>query len=560
MSNPATEMTIDDAFRQAYQHQQAGQLQQAEMLYNKILQVQPQFHMAWFQLGLIAVNVNKMDVAAQMISKASECRPVEMTYHRALCEIYRRLGDLDKAQHHGRQATKLSSNDADSFYNYGLALADAKKFEEAIEVYKRSIEINPQYGLAYNNLGSAWEEIDDMDSAFDAYQKAIDIDPQHSEAQHNLGAILNQRGQIDEAKACYIVAIDANPNFTYAHHSLSTLKKYTQDDPHLEMLENLASQAPQMDHEMQTKFWFALGKARGDVKQYEESFEAYSKANTLHRQTFPYDVEGNKTYISTVMDEFDQKFANKKSTGLGDETPVFILGMPRSGSTLIEQILDSHSQIHGAGELSDLSDIVVEFTNMQEGESYIGWLENADDKILHDIGQRYVERLRQHSNSALRIVDKMPGNFFYVGLIHKILPNAKIIHSMRDPMDICISNYTRLFKQTMPFAYDLKELGQYCRMCHDMMTHWQSVLPNDFIFEARYEELVDDLETKARELIDFCGLEWEAGCLDFYKNKRIVKTASHNQVNKPIYKTSVRRWKKYEDYIQPLIDGYEQNE
>ncbi len=558
MSNLVTDMTVDQAFRQAYQHQQAGQLQQAEMLYDQILQAQPQFHAAWFQLGLIAVNVNKMDMAVQMISKASECRPVEMVYHRALTEIYRRLGDLDKAQHHGRQATKHGENDADSFYNYGLALADAKKFEEAIEAYKRSIEINPQYGLAHNNLGSAYENMDDMDAAFTAYQKAVEIDSSHSEAQHNLGAILNQRGQIEEAKDCYMAAIKANPNFTYAHHSLSTLKKYTTDDPHLEMLENLTSQVPQMDHEMQTKFWFALGKARGDIKTYKESFEAFNKANALHRQTYPYDVEGNKIYVSAVMDEFDQNFANKKSTGLDDETPIFILGMPRSGSTLIEQILDSHSQIHGAGELSDLSDIMAETTQLESGVSYVEWLDKADEGILHNMGQRYLERLRRHSGSALRIVDKMPGNFFYVGLIHKILPNAKIIHSMRDPMDICISNYTRLFKQTMPFAYDLKELGQYCRMCHDMMTHWQSVLPNDFIFEARYEDIVNDLEGKARELIDFCGLEWESGCLDFYKNKRVVKTASHNQVNKPIYKTSVKRWEKYEDYIRPLIDGYYQ--
>jgi len=556
MSNAAQEMTIDQAFNKAYHLQQAGELQQAETLYNQILNAQPQFHMAWYQLGLMAVDVGKMDIAAQMIAKASECRPVEMTYHRALTEIYRRLKKLDKALHHGKQATKLGENDADSFYNYGLALADALKFEEAVDAYKKAVTLNPQYGLAYNNLGSAYEQIDDEDAAYDAYAKAIEINPNHSEAQHNLGAILNQRGKNEEAKACYIKAIEANPNFTYAHHSLSTLKKYTEDDPHLEMLENLATQAPQMDHEMQTKFWFALGKARGDIKQYKESFEAYERANKLHRQTYPYNVEDAKASIEEITAGFDEEFASKESVGCEDKAPVFILGMPRSGSTLIEQILDSHSQIHGAGELKYLSDIIVDVTKGEADKNYMLWLSEASDDQLKEVGERYIERLRQHSDGALRIVDKMPGNFFYAGLIYKILPNAKIIHSMRDPMDICISNYTRMFKQIMPFAYDLKELGQYCRLCHDMMDHWRSVLPEQSLYTMKYESLVDDLEGKARELIEFCGLEWEESCLDFHKNKRVVKTASHNQVNKPIYKTSVKRWKKYEDYIRPLIDGY----
>ena len=556
MNNTAQDMTVDQAFHKAYHLQEAGDLQRAEHLYNQILQVQPQFHMAWFQLGLIAVNVNKMDMAAQMIAKASECRPVEMTYHRALTEIYRRLGQLDKALYHGRQATKHGENDADSFYNYGLALADDKKFEDAIKAYKKAVALNPQYGLAFNNLGSAYENIDDEEAALDAYKKAIEINPQHAEAQHNLGAILNQRGQNEQAKECYIKAIEANPNFTYAHHSLSTLKTYTSDDPHVAMLENLVTQTATMDHEMQSKFWFSVGKMRGDLKKYKESFDAYEMANKLHRQTYPYNVEDTRKAVTSLTRGFDKNFAQNKQTGCDDETPVFILGMPRSGSTLIEQILDCHSQIHGAGELKDLSDIVADVTKAEAGASYLEWLTNASNDELHEMGQRYLERLRTHSDSAVKIVDKMPGNFFYCGLIHKILPNAKIIHSMRDPMDICISNYTRMFKQIMPFAYDLKELGQYCRLCDDMMAYWKNVLPKDFILGLQYEEVVEDLEGKAKELIEFCGLEWEDNCLDFYKNKRVVKTASHNQVNKPIYKTSVQRWKKYEDYIQSLVEGY----
>jgi len=283
MTNPAENMTVDQAFHKAYHLQQAGELQQAELLYNQILQAQPQYHMAWYQLGLMAVDVGKMDIAAQMISKASECRPVEFAYHRALTEIYRRLKDLDKALHHGRQATRHGDNDVDSFYNYGLALADALKFDEAIEAYKKAVSLNPQYGLAWNNLGSAYENIEDLDAAFEAYKKATEINPLHAEAQHNLGALYNQRGEEKAAIECYLKAIEANPIFVYAHQSLSTLKKYAPDDPHLKMLENLASQIHQFDHEMQTKYWFALGKARADIGKHKEAMEAYGTANKLKK-------------------------------------------------------------------------------------------------------------------------------------------------------------------------------------------------------------------------------------------------------------------------------------
>ena len=553
MTAISQDLTIDQAFHQAVQLQNAGQLQQAEQLYNKVLAAQPHFHAAWFQLGVMASGVGKMQMAAELIAKASELRPVEFAYHRALCEIYRRLQHLDKAMHHGLQATMHAPNDADSFYNYGLALADAKKFDAAIEAYSKAIAINPRYGLAYNNLGSAYENMDDEGAAYDAYKKAVDINPKHSEAQHNIGAILNQRGKIDEAKACYIAAIESNPQFVYAHHSLSTLKKYAADDPHVQMLEDMIPSVAHMNHEMQTKFWFALGKVRGDVGRYKESFEAYNNANTLHRQTFPYNIEDTKSRISDIISRYDAPLAQKAVQGFPDDAPVFILGMPRSGSTLIEQILDSHSQIHGAGELSYLSDVIADTAGLEIGMSYMDWLKDADDAVLHDMGQRYVEKLRQHGEGELRIVDKMPGNFFYTGLIHKMLPNAKIIHSMRDPMDICISNFTRMFKQSMAFAYDLGELGQYCRACHEMMAHWQTVIPSQNFLELHYEALVGDVEQQAKELIAFCGLEWEASCLDFYNNKRIVKTASHAQVIQPIYNSSVKRWKKYEAHIEPLM-------
>ena len=553
-----TTPSTEQLFAQGCKQHEAGRLGEAEAFYTEALRHDKSFHPAWFQLGVLATSVHKLPEAITLIQRASACAPQEFTYPRALCEIHRRLGQLDQAIHHGTQATTLNPNDADSFYNLGLALFDAQRFEDAVAAYQRAVAVNPNYGLAYNNLGAAYEQLDDMDAACDAYEKAVDIDPQHHEAQHNLGAIENQRGRLAEARTRYHAAIAANPHFIHAHHSLSTLKQYGPDDAHVQILENLAPQVPSMAPDTQARFWFALGKVRSDLEQHDASFAAYEKANTLHRKTFAYHTDDARREIADVVNRFDQPPRATPHHGCADATPIFVLGMPRSGSTLIEQILDSHSQVTGAGELSDLSELVTEAASSQPGTSYVDWFQRASDEELTQLGERYLKRLRSHSDSAVRIVDKMPGNFFYVGLIHKLFPRARVIHSMRNPWDTCVSNYTQQFKNLMPFAYDLTELGRYCRLCDDMMDHWKASLPSGFIYEARYEDMVDDFETQARALIDFCGLPWEDTCLAFHKNKRVVKTASHAQVVKPVYRSSVHRWKQYENQIAPLIESYEQ--
>ncbi len=555
--HPTPLNTAAEFFEAARRHHAAGELGRAEVFYVQAVEHDPHFAAAWFQLGVLAVAVNKLKVAAQMMAKASDCRPREFTYHRARCEIHRRLKELDRAIDHGSQAVALNSEDAESFYNLGLALFDASRFDEAARAYWRAVTIAPDYGLAHNNLGSALEQAGDLDGAYAAYERAADLDAGHCEAQHNLAALENQRGRLSEARKRYHAAIAADPAFVHSHLGLSGLKRYDVQDRHVEMLEGLVSRAPRMAPEAQTKFWFALGKARSDLGQHDASFDAYQRGNALHRQTFAYATEDVRRQIADVIERFDCGPAAPSASACVDATPVFVLGMPRSGSTLIEQILDCHPQISGAGELSEFSDLLTETASLPAGASYVDWFRHAGDDELRGLGERYLERLRDHSRDAVRIVDKMPGNFFYVGLIHKIFPNARVIHSLRNPWDTCVSNFTRLFKSVMPFAYDLTELGQFCRMCDDMMAHWKASLPGRFIHEARYESLVQDLEPQARALIDFCGLPWDDACLAFHKNQRVVKTASHAQVVKPLYRTSVGRWQAFEKHLAPLRRGYE---
>lgn len=544
--------TPQQALTRAVQFSKSGNLAQAEQLCRRIIEVQPDFHQAYFQLGLIAVQVGKSQVAADMIVQALQRDPTNFVYHRVSGEVYRRLGHLDKAIHHGQQATSLAPQDAESFYNLGIALADSGKLEEAVQAYNKALSNKPDYGLAANNLGSAMEKLGNEESAVQAYRKAIEINPAHTEAQNNLGAVLSARGELDEAKACFSAAIEANPSFVHAHHNISTIKKYSKDDPHLAALESLLKSAPQMPDDSRMQFWFAIGKAWDDTGRYKEAFDAFQRGNKLKRKTFQYDISNTEQTADDIIKKFDSAFAKKKTTEFDDASAVFIVGMPRSGTTLIEQILSSHSKIYGAGELKDFTDVVQEFQDDKAPHHFMEWLLQADDKKLQEIGEAYIGRLRSLDSKAVRITDKMMGNFFYVGLIHKALPKAKIIYSVRNPLDIGISIYSRLFNETMPFAYDLEELGRYYNLCNRMMEHWKQVLPKGAILEVKYENIIAGLETQARRLIDYCGLEWEDACLGFYKNKRPVKTASIAQVRQPIYKSSVARWENYRTQLAPL--------
>jgi tetratricopeptide (TPR) repeat protein len=398
------------------------------------------------------------------------------------------------------------------------------------------------------------ERLGDSKGAEAAYAKAVLINPRHAEAQNNLGALMSESSRLDGARACFAAAIKANPAFVASHYNLSTLKKYTAGDPHVAMLEKLAPQAAKLAGAEQTRFWFSIAKAREDVGRYDEAFAAYEQGNRLKRATVKYNEKKSQEVMQDVIDRFDASlFKKNKGAGFKDETPVFIIGMPRSGTTLLEQIISSHSAVHGAGELRDLGEALGEMQpELAKGASYMDWLSGADKNSLAAAGEAYIRRLRGYDAKALRITDKMPGNFFYAGLILKILPGAKIIHSVRNPLDTCFSNYSRLFKDTMPFAYDLTELGHYYNSYRQMMDHWKNTLPAGSILDVNYEDVVEDLEGQSRRLIDFCGLNWESACLDFHNNKRPVKTASAAQVSQPIYKSSVARWERFAQHLGPL--------
>jgi Sulfotransferase family len=297
----------------------------------------------------------------------------------------------------------------------------------------------------------------------------------------------------------------------------------------------------------QIELHFALGKACDDIGQSGEAFGHWLAGNTLKRQQIDYDEATTLEELDQVRAVYTSEFIQaSQGTGHPSSVPIFIMGMPRSGSTLIEQILASHPRVFGAGELHDLA-AAVESTTMGSGGSA------GRREKMQDIGARYIAAIERLAPGADRITDKLPQNFIFAGLIHLALPNAAIIHTIRDPIDTCLSCFSTMFTAEQNFTYDLAELGRYYRHYQSLMVHWHRVLPPSRILDVRYEDVVADLEGQARRIVAHCGLDWDPQCLAFHKTERIVRTASATQVRQPIYKDAVGRWRQYAEFLAPLM-------
>lgn len=548
---------LNQAMDLAQAHEKAGRFSEAEAAYRQMIANDQQFHPAYHALGLLAFNAGNLGMAADLLRAAVALDNKKVLYQRNYGEMCRRLGRLDEAITAGKAACKLAPKDIDAHYNLGLAYTDAKDYAKAIEAYRKALELDPKHGLSWNNLGSALEQQGDKTAALEAYTKAVALNPRHAEAQNNAGAIFSEQGKLDEARASFEAAIDAKSDFVEAHYNLSSLKTYKKDDPHLAMLEGVYANRNALSNHARIRYSFALGKALDDIGQYERAFAAYDEGNKLQHAILPMDERHADAMLENIMQIFDAKFfADRQAwqvTQDAKRTPVFIVGMPRSGTTLLEQILCSHASVYGAGELSDLNEVISKVMHAQQGKPFTEGVQALSEADVRHIGEDYLKRVWKLSPESAFITDKMPANFFYLGLIHLALPNAKIIHAMRDPMDSCFSCYSRLFNDTMEFAYDQGTLGRYYARYIKLMQHWHKVLPAGTILDLPYEKMVDDTEAQARRVLEFVGLPWDENCLQFHKNDRLVKTASVAQVRKPIYKTSVARWKHFGQHLTPLL-------
>jgi len=473
-----------------------------------------------------------------------------------------RQGDRDEAARILRKTLRLHPKSAEAHNSLGLVLHTSGQFLEAVACYKTALSLKPDYWMAHNNLGASLHELNRPDQAIPCYQKALTLNPRYADAHGNLGNALQSLGRIDEARRTFEAAIALAPRQASRYHSLSACKRFSAGDPYLAAMEALAAEADKLPEDDRMQLHFALAKALGDVGEHRRSLGHLLTANALKRRQLTYDEVTTLQRFERIHTVFTPGLMDKSlihdRRGLEESSPVpiFVVGMPRSGTTLIEQILASHTKVSGAGELADFRQSA---DAVMGGVAYPEAVPSLSAGQLRQIGARYLAGLRRKFPGAEWVVDKMPTNFLFAGLIAQALPNARIIHTRRDPADTCLSCFSLLFKGDLPFTYDLAELGRYYRAYERLMAHWRAVLPPGVMLEMPYEGLIADLEGQARNLVAHCGLEWDPACLSFDKTDRVVLTASSAQVRQPIYRSSIGRWRPYQDMLGPLFEalGYD---
>ncbi len=516
--------------------------------YRKALRCNPRHEGALVSLADILRTQDALDDAVTYLSEAIAINPKSFEAHMLFGNILKDRGESEKVVEAFRQATEINPKSKEAHNNLGLALRDQGRMAEAIASLRCALNIDPDYTDGLYNLGRAYEMNGDLDEAESAYQHVLEIDSQYLEAIFRLGIVCNDRGDKEEALACFRRVLSIDPESSKAYQVIAKTKKHTEYDAEIAAMESLHGKEGNTV-EQNKGYAFGLAKAYEDLGEYEKAFEYMREGNQLKRTTFNYSIEQEQGIFDGIKKVFDRDLLNASVvTGVQDKTPIFIVGMPRSGTTLTEQILASHPQVYGAGELVYMDSII---SQLREGKNASYSLRQTNEAVFLQIGTEYMGRIRALDAEAPRITDKMPHNFLNIGYIRKALPNAKIIHCRRDPMDNCLSIFKQEFAGSLSFAYDQEELGRYYLLYEDLMRHWHEAMPG-IIYDIQYEELVADQESQTRKLLEYCGLPWDDACLSFHKTERRVATASFTQVRQPIYRDSVQLWKRYERQLEPL--------
>jgi tetratricopeptide (TPR) repeat protein len=436
----------------------------------------------------------------------------------------------------------------------GLAQAhlDAGDLAAAEAAIRHSLLVEGNSSASWVLLASVLAHTMRQGAALEAYDQALSIDPKQVRVVLSRGHVLKTLGRRAEAEAAYRSCLQLQPDFGEAYYSFADLKNYSFSDTEIRAMQDIL-QSSGTALKIQVQVNFALGRAHEQRKQYATAFAHYAAGNVARRREAPFDAATFEDKCRRVAATFSAEFLRSRAdSGVVDSSPIFVVGLPRSGSTLVEQVLSSHSRVEGTMELPNILRMVRELDHNQGGadaypESVIG----LSKERLAVLGARFIDETRIYRSDRPRFIDKMPNNFSHVGLIHLMLPNATIVDVRRHPMDACFSAYKQHFAQGQSFTYDLEDLGRYYRSYLALMDHWDAVLPGK-VCHLAYEDLVRDTETSVRKLIAHCGLEFEPACLRFHETKRSVRTASSEQVRMPIYDSGIGFWRHFETELEPL--------
>ncbi|MFQ5487265.1 MAG: tetratricopeptide repeat protein [Gammaproteobacteria bacterium] len=518
-------LTLDGDFPAALMnlaniHLAAGRYAAAAPLYQRLLRHHPEQAGAWINLGEACRLQGRLVDACRAFRQALSLQPALNGIWQCLGELYVQLEHLDEAAGAFRKALESEGERADLWFK----------------------------------LGHVEELRGQMDEALAAYRHVRQRQPDNADAHYVLGNALAGLGRFEEAVDMFHTALRCNPALTAVYYALTQIRSYRFSASEVQQMEALHRQNTLSD-EQREFLDFALCRALEQEQRYDDAFHFLAEGNRLARKQYHYDSAGMEAFFRDIRAVFDRDFFERRSEfGIVDKTPIFIVGMMRSGTSLVEQILASHPQVCGAGELTDLKQIIYYAGGDLNTQAYPAQAPDLDAGQVQARAREYLSRLAARTGGAERVTDKMPGNFRYLGMIRLMFPHARVIHCRRHPLDTCLSCYRLHFSGTHPYAYDLRELGHYYGLYAGLMAHWRTVLPG-YIHDIQYESLVVDQEAEVRRLLDFCGLPWHPACLDFHKTERAVITASQSQVRAPLYRSALQTWKAYEPHLGPLIEA-----
>ncbi len=510
-------MHFSEQIQEGLSFQKAGKPREADRVFREVLAKDSEHHQANYALGMLYHQEGRNELAIPLLSKAVELRPRDFAAAINLGIIQREEGLLAAAQVNLENAVAIQPHSATAHITLGMLLMDRNELDAALSEVEQGLRLDPDDPMTYARLGM----------------------------------LMQIRGEPDKAAAYYRKVIELNPLDGTAHRSLVFLQRYTEYNDDIKKMEAAFESADTSDKD-RILLGNALGKAFDDLGQYDNAFDYLRTANQLQRRVYDYSVEKQKAFFDRHKQGLNQALLTHcKEHVVTDQTPIFVVGMPRSGTSLVEQILASHPLAYGAGEV-EYTRLFVDAVQGFTKKSFPLDIEHVPPEILKKAGWAYIEKLKLNAGQAGRVVDKLPHNFLRVGLFAAVMPKAKIVLFDRNPMDNCLSIFQHLFGPAHAYAVDLSDLGRYYRLYQDLMDWWEEILPGH-MHHVRYEELVGDTENQVRRLLKYCELPFHENCLSFHKTRRQVKTPSAAQVQQPIYQGSIGRWKNYEKHLSPLM-------
>ena len=558
VSIPAMDQRVHTLLSEAAQCLRQGRAAKAKKLCEQAVALAPHSADAHMVLADTLAARRETDQAKRHYEKATECDKHHFGAWINYGVFMKEIGDFKNAVRCFKNAVMLDGKSTLARYNLAYALFQAEQFSDSAQAFEIFLKMEPNFAPAYHTLGVNQELAGDYDAALKSFEKSLQLEPNQARCYFRIGSVYQVLGRFEDAEPNYRKAIELSPSFGKSYAALATANRFSDEAEQNEVLDQIATalDGDELDPASRVHFHAAASKLLDQQARYDEAFQHYRAGNDIRDAAIESQHDKESELWAKLQSLYTKEFfSSKPERGDSTERPLFIVGMPRSGTTLTEQILASHPRAFGAGELEALGGALTKSARKLSGQvEYPDFLGDLSSKELAALSGDYLDHYPEEAKLFDRVTDKLPGNFAHLGTLTLMFPNAKFIYCRRNAIDNCLSCYFQNFSADLWYTFNLEKLAMYYRMHLDLMDHWRAVLPAQ-IFEVRYEEMTDDPEPIVRAMLEFCDLEWDDACLNFHETERAVKTASIWQVRQPMYKTSVAKWKRYEQHLGPLIEG-----